>query len=165
MNIAFLGNFVEKKGNQDFIRLVKQYHYLHNFYIFGYVIDEKQYNQIKKYIVKQIAYQEGELKSLFKKYDIDCGITMSVCPESFSRTFFNAVNTNLPVIINNLGFPYQLFGESYPLLYKNEIQLHQLMKTLNSDILQQAQKYYTKEFFADILQKQVRKYNLVDQIL
>lgn len=166
MNIAFLGNFVEKKGSQDFIRIVKKYHQQYNFYIFGYIVDQITYNKIKHLISKQITYQEGQLGKLLHQYHIDCAFAGSIWPETFSRTVFNCFQANIPVITNNLGFPFVYLGKNYPLIYYSEKeQADVIIEKINNTQLQNVKKQLSSYLNQSFINKQQTKYQLLDQLL
>lgn len=165
MNLAFIGNFVEKKGNKLFINLVKKYNHLHQFYIFGYIVDINDLLPIKKIVKKEITYQEGQLDYLLKNNQIDCALTLSICPETFSRTFFNCLQAGVPVITSQLGFPYSFLDKNYPLFYKNEKELEQLLKKLDTNLIKKAKKQMPQTIDQKFLVKQKLKYKLIESLL
>jgi len=121
MNIAFVGNFASKKGSIIFKDLVLELKNKYKWYIFGYTGDTKSYDKIKKYIKISQSYENGQLPQLLTKYNIDLCLILSIWPETYSKTFFEVLDTNTPIIaFKSVGFPEYIFKE-YPLFIENNI--------------------------------------------
>lgn len=113
MKIAFIGNFAVKKGSRIFADVVEKCGSNHSWFIFGNIGDKGSLNAVSKYDVKIIPYEAGELGKLISKFQIDMGLVLSIWPETFSKTFFESIDLELPVIVTNIGFPPTIY-EGYP---------------------------------------------------
>jgi hypothetical protein len=121
MNIAFIGNFSQKKGSKIFKNLVLKLNKKHKWYIFGYLGDTISYNKIKKYIKYSDSYNNGQLPILLKKHRIDLCLVLSIWPETYSKTFFEILDANIPLIsFKVIGFPAHIF-KNYPLFVDENI--------------------------------------------
>lgn len=162
MNIAYVGNFVEKKGSLLFTEFVLNYYDQYNFFIFGYIVDNNSYIKIEKNIKKQITYQEGELGLLLKKYRIDCALVWSTWPETFSRTFFNCLQAGVPVITNQLGFPYYYLKKIYPLFYaENQLTPELLHNIIQEEKVINLKNKQIRKKMSELVKSQTHKYTLV----
>ena len=121
MNIAFIGNFSKKKGSKIFKDLVLELKKEHKWYIFGYIGDNDSYTKIRKYIKYYTSYNYGQLPFLLKKHKIDICLIFSIWPETYSKTFFEILDTDTPLIaFKVIGFPAHIFAE-YPLFVDENI--------------------------------------------
>ncbi len=165
MNIAFVGNFVPKKGSCEFANLVKNFSNNDQFFIFGFVVDQDNFKSIKNKITLVRPFQEGELGTLLKKYQIDLVITPSIWPETFSITYFNSLLTSVPVLSRPHGFPYFLLQKHEQLFYQNIKDLKQKIdywRTLNK---QSRADFCQKIIPSDLKEKQGLKYQLVNEVI
>jgi len=168
MNIAFIGNFSQKKGSWEFSKLVEKLKNQHNWYIFGYIGDTKSFNKIKKYIKYSQSYENGQLPELLKKYKIEIGLILSIWPETYSKTFFEVLKQSIPVIaLNQIGFPKHIFP-NYP-LFTNTNKLDKLIKKLEDkknriEILILINDF-VKNSSKDFRDKKLNKYKIIDEII
>lgn len=116
MNIAFVGNFAIKKGSSTFKDIVMNFKSKHNWYIFGHIGDSDSYEIVKSYIKLSQSYEDGQLQLLLKRHKIDLGLVLSIWPETFSKTFFETIASQIPCITNKSSFPHYLLKD-YPLFF------------------------------------------------
>lgn len=168
MNIAFIGNFSQKKGSQEFSKLVKKLKNQHSWYIFGYIGDTESFNKIKKYIKYSQSYENGQLPELLKKHKIDTGLILSIWPETYSKTFFEVLEQKIPIIaLNQIGFPKHIFP-NYP-LFTNVNKLDELIKKLEDkknkkEILILINDLFKKNL-KDFQNKKLNKYKIIDEYI
>ncbi|OGE86081.1 MAG: hypothetical protein A3J48_03925 [Candidatus Doudnabacteria bacterium RIFCSPHIGHO2_02_FULL_46_11] len=109
MHITFLGNFFEDKGSLIFKQVVLSLGNEHKWFIFGRVADKKSFSEIKNKLSLVYPYRKKELSKMLLENKIDLVLFLSVWPETFSKTFFESVENELPIIGFNVGFPYYKF--------------------------------------------------------
>lgn len=165
MNIAFVGNFVPKKGSQEFAHLIQSANNEDQFFIFGFIIDQESYKIIKNKIKTNRPFQEGELGTLLKKHQIDLVITPSIWPETFSITYFNSLSAGIPVLSRKHGFPYFIFKQHGNLFYDNQTELKEKIDHWRSISKEDKALFCQKIIPSDLREKQKLKYQLVDKII
>ena len=169
MRIAFLGNYQIKKGSEVFARLVTKMTKMGTenlFYILGPIGDEKSWQKIKTKIVKQYPYDNADLAQIFQREEIDLVIVPSIWPETFMMTFFQAAQSQMPIIAPKLGFPYYfLRDENYPLFFKNEAELENLIISLTEEKLTLAKNILAKKMDGDFWKKTEVQFDLLGNML
>lgn len=113
MNIAFLGNYSVKKGSILFKDVVKRLGIKHSWYILGEIGDIQSYSEIQAYLTKQTTYTRKQLPEFCTYNKIDLILLLSIWPETFSKTFFEALSLHIPFIATDKGFPFSFFRH-YP---------------------------------------------------
>jgi hypothetical protein len=134
MNIAFIGNFATKKGSLLFKDLVLDLKNEYKWFMFGYKGDVDSFNQIKKYIKHSGLYEGGQLPQLLKKNKIDLCLILSIWPETYSKTFFEITDLEIPIIaLDSIGFPKYIFPE-YPFFVKDKQSIIKAISTIKENM-------------------------------
>lgn len=170
MRIAFIGNFSEKKGSKIFADIINNSLEKHKWYIFGYIGDTKSFNDIKRKIKYHNSYENDQLPFLIHKYKIDVALILSIWPETYSKTFFETLNQNIPVVaFDVIGFPkYKI--PNYPLFveYKQTNSYQAVIDKINNLNKKESVIYISN--LNKILKKEFKtktdfKFEIIDKLL
>lgn len=102
-NIAFIGGITEIKGLEHLKNLVKITKGTDvNIHLFGSVRDTF-YNVNSKNYIYHGEYEREQLPSLLAKYRIKLTCLLSIWPETFAYTLSEALITEIPVLVLNVG--------------------------------------------------------------
>lgn len=110
MNIAFIGNYTEKKGSRLLSPLIDGCLARDNIFIFGHIGDATEFSKIQSKISLHTKYENTELRGLLERHKIDLALVLSTWAETYSMTFFEALYAGVPVITNDIGFPFYKLG-------------------------------------------------------
>lgn len=110
MNIAFIGNYTEKKGSRLLKPLLDGCLARDSIFIFGHIGDASEFSRIQSKVVLHTKYENTELRRLLEQHKIDLALVLSTWAETYSMTFFEALYAGIPVITNDIGFPFYKLG-------------------------------------------------------
>jgi len=170
MNIAFVGNFERHKGSEIFKKTVKQLKNNHKWYVLGVIKDPGFMLQgIEKYLSAAHRFQFGKLGDMLRKYEIDLVLLFNMLPESFSLTFFETIDAEIPFIAFKVGFPPTAFKD-YPYFIdlKDTDKISEIIGKLDEEKLKKAKEMiikYKLENFEAMVKKIEKKYEVVDRVL
>lgn len=102
-NVAFLGGMVVEKGSRLAIDLIKQSPKNINWHIFGNIGDSALSELQCDNLIKHGPYQQQELPTLMKNYNIDMVCIMPIWPETFCYTISEAAICGVPVFVTDIG--------------------------------------------------------------
>lgn len=169
MKIAFVGNFVEKKGSQEFAQALIKSKNKYEVYIFGNLRDQESFEKINYLVKKSCLYTTDQLSSLLKKHEIDLVIIPSIWPETFSRTFFSCFCFGIPVATSYFSCAYHILGKEYPLFFNS---LNSFLIKSEKELTDQIKKFHiykkTKlydKIVSEIRESQEKKYTIISQII
>lgn len=170
MNIAFIGNYAQKKGSEVFKDLVLANERSHNWHIFGYVGDIGSYHAIRHVVKRAQAYETGQLKPLLQSEKIDVCLLLSIWPETFSKTFFELLSYDMPFISFDLGYPKTTFPKyRYFVKYSGKPKdielLSRAINTINIEKAKQAIAGHYNVYKKDYDLKRMVKYSVIDNNL
>jgi glycosyltransferase involved in cell wall biosynthesis len=108
-NIAFIGVLQKIKGESIIRNLLSLPNRHIVFHLFGHIQSPECI--INKNIIYHNQYKREELNKLFQENKIKLVCIFSICPETFSYTFFEAIANNIPVLAIDLGNVGQKINE------------------------------------------------------
>lgn len=159
IKISFLGNFCKEKGSEIFKEVVlkldnKNFEY----YIFGYIGDKKNFDEIYNKIKLHRSYAYGELPTLIKKFKINLGICPSLFPETFHKVFFESINL-IDIIVPYYTYPAWIYPD-----YKFIINFRNIEEFLKNIIKKINKKEYLfkkyNQWYINYLENKIKKNNL-----
>lgn len=103
IKIAFIGGINKDKGSDNIIQLIQRGSQDIEWYIFGGIGEQKLYNLKKDNLTKTSFYHSEDLALHLKNHNIDIICLLSKVPETFSYTLSEAVRSEVPVIVTDLG--------------------------------------------------------------
>jgi hypothetical protein len=128
-NIAFIGEIYKIKGESIIRNLLSLPNKHIVFHLFGHI--ESPECIINKNIIYHNKYKREELNKLFQKNKIKLVCIFSICPETFSYTFFEAIANNIPILAIDLGNVGQKIKEhNLGWLIKQNTELFEISNTL-----------------------------------
>jgi len=167
MRIAFVGHFTTHKGSQTFKEVVKRYALGHDWFIFGQIFDFDSFNEIKSNIAGSLSYSQKKLPELLQKHQIDLVLLLSNVQETFSRTFYEAINLEVPIIGFKVGFP----GYKFP-NYLGFVELSEgadgIVRKIDASSLENLKLEVQKIkswFIPEAEERSRQKYELIEKIL
>lgn len=103
MNIAFIGGFNKAKGGEEIARIIKSVKEDVNWYVFGTIGVESLRTLEQDNLVKAGSYLPESISELLQINKVDVVGILSIWPETYSYTVTEAINSNIPVIVSNIG--------------------------------------------------------------
>lgn len=103
MNVAFIGGISELKGSKIIREIVSRSKLPVEWYIFGNIGDADLLLYENDNLVKIGKYNQNDIRTLFKLYDIDAVCILSVWPETFSYTLSEVLCAGIPAVVTDIG--------------------------------------------------------------
>lgn len=147
-NVAFLGGMVAEKGSKKAYEMIRTGSKEICWHIFGTIGDTELLNLQQENLIKHGTYRQQDVPDLLKENKIDLVCIMSVWPETFCYTLSEAIYSNVPVMVTDIGAAGErvrkhYYGWTVPVDYTGE----QMSKYL-LQILQDKREYIVKKEIA-----------------
>lgn len=102
IKVIMLGNFSEKKGGNEFIKIcreLKQINY--KFYFLGRSSEKEKETMQENGVIDKGEYIQEDLPKLLKEYDVGC--VLSIWEDNAPQVVMELLNNNIPVIGTSMG--------------------------------------------------------------
>ncbi|MBZ9634148.1 glycosyltransferase [Clostridium sp. FP1] len=128
IKVAYVGSQQENKGWAVWRNFVKQNKYNYDIYHFGLCCEKL--SNVTNILVSFIEDGEGAMTEALKKYNIDIVILWSICPETYSFTYFESYCAGCFVITNPFSgnVAQQVIKNGNGVVLQNETDLNELFK-------------------------------------
>jgi glycosyltransferase involved in cell wall biosynthesis len=102
-NVAFLGGMLPEKGSKKACEMIQTGTKDICWHVFGSVGDVDLINLQQPNLVKHGTYKQQDVPQLLSENKIDIVCILSVLPETFCYTLSEAVYSNVPVFVTDIG--------------------------------------------------------------